>query len=266
MKNINIAPFPNHSITENAINRDVKANSKIVEESDLKKLKKESSKKEIKVIITEFTNGERRMNFAVPSQIKHINFLAFFPNPILLYLSQAIDHFNKSETIANQFSSFSLSMWSGQEFLASSNDTTNDLYNKFLQNRISSIIMATCAIEAFMNFILPEDFTFVNSAGDELDKEKIQRIVKFKDKIDDIVPQVTGINVKTNHHVLRNKLLQLNRIRGEFVHLKYNKQPSIIDSYHLIFKDLANTKIDELILAVKEYINLNNPNFITDEY
>lgn len=131
---IKIPPYPNFKITEQAFNRDVVSNS--VSKSDSQGLSNQL------VMITEFKTGERRVIKARP--VKYLNqlFVTAFPNPVHLFLSVAIEHYNHSETIKEtNFPKCGKKIGDDIFILDIEENGTHDCYNHYIKYRASSIIM-----------------------------------------------------------------------------------------------------------------------------
>lgn len=131
---IKIPPYPNFKITEQAYNRDVVSNS--VAKSDSQGLSNHL------VMIPEFKTGERRVVKARP--VKYLNqyFVTAFPNPIHLFLSVAIEHYNHSEKIKEtNFPKCGKKIGDDIFLLDIEENGTHDCYNHYIKYRASSIIM-----------------------------------------------------------------------------------------------------------------------------
>jgi hypothetical protein len=88
---IKIRPYPNFQITERAFNEDVVSTS--VNKSDSSGLSNQL------IMITGFKTGEKRVIKVRPVYYENKLFLTAFPNPIHLFLSLAIEHYDFSEQI-----------------------------------------------------------------------------------------------------------------------------------------------------------------------
>ena len=86
---IKIPPYPNYKITERAFNEDVASTS--VSKTDSKGLSNQL------VMITGFKTGEKRVIKVRPVRYDGKLYVTAFPNPIHLFLSLAIEHYNYSE-------------------------------------------------------------------------------------------------------------------------------------------------------------------------
>lgn len=191
-------------------------------------------------------------------------YLAIFPDPIQLYFSQAITQFNIAESIRREkFTEESMKVVDEETyFLDSDSDKTNELFNIYLQYRIGAIIMLVCSVEAFVNSLIPEGYSYTNEKGEILDKLNVQKKLSLKEKIENVIPAITSIDVCTNHQVLKNRLIQLNKVRNEFVHLKNYDSSPFSRAYHKLFKDMLHFDIAKHIEAVKDYMNLLKKDFL----
>lgn len=139
---IKIPPYPNFKITEQAFNRDVVSNS--VKKSDSTGLSNEL------IVVVEFKTGERRVIKAVPVKYQNKLFVTAFPNPVHLFLSLAIEHYNHSEKIKqNDFINCGKKIGEDIYFLDIEENGTHECYNHYIKYRASSIIMLVSSLEAF---------------------------------------------------------------------------------------------------------------------
>ncbi|WP_148783445.1 hypothetical protein [Aquimarina intermedia] len=150
-----------------------------------------------------------------------------------------------------------------------------NIFNRFIQYRISSIIFLHLSVEAFVNHIIPDDFIYLrveNSKSDKfieqttkLSKENIERWTSFKEKIEKVIPQIPGIDfdLKKNSKIL-GRLFEIVKIRDEIIHLKSkDKETSIY--YDKIFNFIASKNLSDYLHSVKKFINIIQKDFIKIE-
>ncbi|WP_236977361.1 hypothetical protein [Membranihabitans maritimus] len=258
MKEIQIDPFPNLKITENAYKRDVVGNV------GNKKQRNIGGKSMVSINV--FNNGEKRVNAMIPETINGNTFMSVFPNPIQLYFSFSLKAFNQSEELRNKEFIKKSKKVNGEKkyFLNVDADKTHPLYNSYLQLKIGSIIMLACSIEAFVNSIITESITYKDKKGEELNQEQIQRWVSLADKIQFVIPEIYDVDFKKTYKKEYDQIMSLIRIRNEFVHLKnYNKSP-FSEEYQKLFISLKKFKMKQCLKAAKKYMCEYKEDFIKE--
>lgn len=256
---IKIPPYPNFKITEQAFNRDVVSNS--IAKSDSQGLSNQL------VIITEFKTGERRVIKARP--VKYLNqlFVTAFPNPIHLFLSVAIEHYNRSEKIKEtNFPKCGKKIGDDIYILDIEENGTHECYNHYIKYRASSIIMIVSAIEAFLNHIIPNDFVYRTSRRSkpvEFNKEEIESPkISFREKLTDVIPQWLGDDSFWSRNLTeKENILELYENRRNVIHLKTNSQDDF-ERYFSVIDKLLDLDISTSINSTIKFMNLTAENFI----
>lgn len=256
---IKIPPYPNFKITEEAFNRDVVSNS--VAKPDSQGLSNQL------VMITEFKTGERRVIKARP--VKYLNQLlaTAFPNPIHLFLSVAIEHYNHSEKIKEtNFPKCGKKIGDDIFILDIEENGTHDCYNHYIKYRASSIIMIVSAIEAFLNHIIPNDFVYRTTRKNkqvEFNKEEIESPkISFREKLTDVIPQWLGDDSFWSRNLTeKENILELYENRRNVIHLKTNSQDDF-ERYFSVIDKMLDLDISTSINSTIKFMNLVTENFI----
>lgn len=256
---IKIPPYPNFKITEQAFNRDVVANS--VSKSDSQGLSNQL------VMITEFKTGERRVIKARP--VKYLNhfYVTAFPNPVHLFLSVAIEHYNHSEKIKEtNFPKCGKKIGDDIFILDIEENGTHECYNHYIKYRASSIVMIVSAIEAFLNHVIPNDFvyqTIKKNKPVKFNKEEIESTkISFKEKLTYVIPQWLGDNSFWSVNLAeKENILELYENRKNLIHLKSNSQDDF-ERYFSVIDKMLDLDILTSINSTITFMNLTNKNFI----
>lgn len=191
-------------------------------------------------------------------------FASIFPDPIQLYFSLAYSSFEFS----NQTRSNIIIQKNSKPF----SFVNSYLYNWHLKYKINSVIFLHATVEAFINYLMPEDFIYTQvNEGKKSDrylketkdynKEQTERFILFKEKLSKVVPQITKIDFQKSHQKIYDKLLNLNEIRNDLIHLRSKKEKNL-NYFHSVFDNVINIDLEPYILAVKDFINSINPDFI----
>lgn len=256
---IKIPPYPNFKITEQAFNRDVVSNS--VKKSDAIGLSNQL------IMITEFKTGERRVIKARPVKYQEKLFVTAFPNPVHLFLSVAIEHYNHSEKI-KETNFFKCGKKYGDDIylLDIEENGTHDCYNHYIKYRASSIIMLVSSLEAYLNHIIPNDFIYRTIRKEkpvEFNKEEIESAkISFKEKLTEVIPQWLGNNAFwTIHQPEKEIILELYENRKNIIHLKTNAQDDF-ERYFSVIDKMLDLDILASINSTIKFMNLTNVNFI----
>lgn len=256
---IKIPPYPNFKITEQAFNRDVVSNS--VKKSDSTGLSNQL------VIITEFKTGERRVIKARPVKCQNKLFVTAFPNPVHLFLSVAIEHYNHSEKIKEtNFPKCGKKIGKDIFILDIEENGTHDCYNHYIKYRVSSIVMLVSAIEAFLNHVIPNDFIYRTTRKNkpvEFNKEEIESSkISFREKLTEVIPQWLNNNSFWSiHKTDRETILELYENRKGLIHLKTNAQDDF-ERYFSVIDKMLDLDIFASINSTINFMNLVSENFI----
>jgi hypothetical protein len=256
---IKIPPYPNYKITEQAFSRDIVSNS--IQKSDSTGLSNQL------VIITEFKTGEPRVMKSRP--VKYLNqlFVTAFPNPVHLFLSVAIEHYNHSEKIKEiNFPKCGKKIEEDIFILDIEENGTHDCYNHYIKYRASSIIMLVSALEAFLNHIIPNDFiyrTIRRNKPVEFNKEKIESPeISFREKLTDVIPQWLGDNSFWNRNLTdKENILELYENRRKIIHLKTNSQDDF-QRYFSVIDKMLDLDISTSVNSTIKFMNLTTTNFV----
>ena len=192
-------------------------------------------------------------------------FASQFPDPIQLYFSLAFANYQFAIQTRNN-----ITLQKGQDRVL--NFVNSYLYNWHLQYKISTIIFLHSTIEAFINYLMPEEFIYEQEyEGDKSDKflkqrkeynkEQTERYILFKEKLSGVVPQLTQIDFQKTHQKIYDKLLNLNTLRNDIIHLRSTKTKNQ-QHFHKVFDELINVDLTPFVNAVKNFINTIKPEFI----
>lgn len=265
MKIVKVKPFGVFKVTEEVIDS-VEKNTH--SETD--------PKKNIKDVIKNIKkNGSGHFIGIVPDKKEFFSFIPIiegdqffvsqFPDPIQLYFSLAFSNYQFSKQTRHNIT---FQKGQGGPF----NFVSGYLYNWHLQYKISTIIFLHSTIEAFINYLMPEEFIYKQEyEGDKSDKflkqtknynkEQTERYILFKEKLNGVVPQLTNIDFQKTHQKIYDKLLNLNSLRNDIIHLRSTKTKNQ-QYFHKVFDEVVNINLTPFVKSVKDFINLIKPDFI----
>lgn len=193
-------------------------------------------------------------------------FISTFPDPIQLYFSLAYSNYEfATQTREN------IVIQGGQS--GPMNFVNSYLYNWHLKYKISSIIFLHSAVEAFINLSMPDDFVYkqevIGGSGKrfskqitEYPKELIEKELKFKEKLNEVLTQFSGIGLQKNHQEIYDKLLNINSIRNDLIHLRSVKDEKNTSYFQKSFDKVVNEDLLPYVNAVKDFVNLVKPGYI----
>lgn len=224
------------------------------------------------IMISEFEDGKRIVNQAINIQSNDLNFISVLANPTHLFLKNAIDSFLISQNIEkDKFPNCGQTNGGNIFFLKNEVGYTHDCFNDFLSNRISCIILLVCSIENFINQLIPPDFTCSVDNQGKIKKFKnaieIERSASFKNKIEQIVPKIinpTKDDFWENKLDILDVLIELNKHRNNFIHLKTNSEEEW-KRFSTVFSDMVEFNLKHAIECVIEFFNYVKPNYIEIE-
>lgn len=251
---IKIPPYPNFIIKDETF---AKSNVPIV-----KKTSSEGLEKQL-IMMVEFKPGEKRV--LRTRAIKHNGnfYISALPNPIHLFLTLSVEHFETSEEIKEmKFKLCGKKMGDDIYMLDIEESGTHQCYNDYIKYRSSSIIMLVSSIEAFINHAIPNDFTFQKGnkcySKIEIEGPKVQ----FAEKLELIIPQLVDdqsfweINCE-----IKLAIELLYKIRKNLIHLKTNADNDF-NAYFTAIDEMLELDIGNCIDSTVNFFNAVKPNFI----
>lgn len=122
----------------------------------------------------------------------------------------------------------------------------------------------TC-MEAFINKKIPEDFLYQHTFKKEtkrIGKEEIQRFLPFKEKMGNLMEEITGKNFKTSFKQEHGHILKLKKFRDQIIHTKESTKPG--ERYEYLFKQSLDYDYIRKLKAVFKYVNFFEPGYIEE--
>lgn len=150
-------------------------------------------------MLAQFKNGEKSVIRSRPARNLNKLYVSAFPNPVHLFLSLAIKHFNQSEVIKKtNFPKCGKKIGKDIYILDIEENGTHECYNHYIKYRSSSIVMLAASLEAILNHIVPNDFKYktqrtLNGVTKDVvfSKKKIESgKVSFNEKLDSFIPKM----------------------------------------------------------------------------
>jgi hypothetical protein len=250
---IKIPPYPNYGITDEAFNKDVIANSVVKNSaSDLASLKL--------LVPVEFKSGQKKVIKARAVKHNENIYVTAFPNPVHLFLSMAIEHFNHSEEIkATNFPKCGKQCADDLYILDIEENGTHECYNHYVKYRAGSIIMLVSSLEAFLNHVIPNDFVYNvirNGKSNQFDKSAIESPkVSFREKLIDVIPQWLNNSVFWDKLASeKDSILGLYENRKNIIHLKTNAE----DDFERYFDAIDKMLDFDILTSTKSTITFMN--------
>lgn len=256
---IKIRPYPNFKLAESVLNRDQISNT--VSKTDSKGIPNQL------VIITEFKTGEKRIIKARPVKYQDKLYVTAFPNPVHLFLSVAIEHYNQSEEIKElNFPKCGKPFGEDIFILDVEENGTHDCYNHYVKYRASSIIMLVSAIEAYLNHIISNEFIYnakrkdksVKFSKTEIESSKIS----FIEKLTEVIPQwLCDDSFWDKYSNEKECIVELYQNRKNIIHLKTNSQDDF-KRYFTVIDQMLDLDVSEAISSTITFMNAASTNFI----
>ena len=259
---IKIPPYPNLKITKKAISD--------VEKRSVKKNNSSDLSNQL-VMIVKFQNGEERVIRSRP--VRHLNnlYVSAFPNPIHLFLSVAIEHFNQSEEIKQiNFPKCGKNIGDDIYILDIEENGTHECYNHYIKYRSSSIVMLVASLEAFLNHIIPNDYKYkTQRTRDGISKEVVfskKKIesgnVSFNEKLDTLIPKM--LKRESFWDDLQSEKISIKNLysnRKNIIHLKTNAEDDLT-AYFDTIDEMLELDIRDCILSSISFMNKVQDKFI----
>lgn len=201
-----------------------------------------------------------QMNYYTPVIYKNELYAAFLPNPIHLFFAQAIEHANSVDRAVKLFPN-SIEQTFNPETKGEFNIIKSDVYNYYLIYKISSVTSLIMAVESFINLIIPDNYEYKDS-DKVYNKSDIERFYNLKEKITKIIPEIIKISNLSDYQKLYSKVIEINLLRNEFIHLKTKRDKKNGDPFIDHFESLINLDLNEKIDNVKDFINFLRPDYL----
>lgn len=272
MKNrINIKPFGLFKLADSAL-KSVEANvdHETSPEDSIRQLTKEIKAGKSSHFLGIMPDQKEMFSF-IPIIEDNQFFASFFPDPILLYFSLAYSNYQFSIE-----SRESIVFQKNQDRGAPLNFVNDYLYNWHLKYKISSLIFLHSTIEAFVNYIMPDDFIYkqeiqgkrsdkFHKTVKEYTKEQTERYIQFKDKICLVVPQITQIDFQKDHQKIYDNIINISKLRNDIIHLRTTSQEKNRKYFESVFEKLINVDLFPFVNSVMDFVNQIKPGFIEIE-
>lgn len=254
-------------VSSEVLNDNSEETKKIVKEAliekPLKTWERELKQHKSNLLVTdEYGNVFQATTFINKNKI----FAGVAPNLIQAYFDLAYEQIQWTDKYVETFHFVASEKYGNIKFVET------PLFNRFIQYRISCIIFLHLSVESFINFIIPEDFIYLkveNSKSNKFqeqstkyNKENIERWISFKEKIEEIIPQLTNIkfNIEKNRDLIGH-ILEIEKIRNEIIHLKSKDSNSNLH-YEKVFNFIASKELSKYLFSVKKFINILQNDFI----
>lgn len=141
--------------------------------------------------------------------------------------------------------------------------TENEIYNLF-GHTSGFVIFLFSAIEAFMNRMIPDDFSYSesnNKRTEVYDKEQIQKYLSFDTKYSKVIPKITQLDFKSKFPQKHTILWNLKEFRDDLIH---PKQSIGHNTYEQISKKALNFKYEKTLEVVRDYLNFYKSDFVVE--
>lgn len=251
---IKIPPYPNFIITEENFD---KSKVEIVPKNTSEGLSKQL------IMLIPFNENERRVIRTRSVAYNGNVYVSALPNPVHLFLTLGVENFDLSlEIMRTKFPKCGQQLGDDIFLLPIEENGTHQCYNDFIKYRSSSIIMLVSCLEAFLNHILPNDFTYKvgkkNYSKIEIESPKII----FKDKLEKVVPQfLNDENFWENKQEIKTVIFKLYNVRKNLIHLKTNAEDDF-KVYFDVIDEMLDLDIGICIDSIINFMNIIEPNFV----
>ncbi len=158
------------------------------------------------------------------------------PNPIEFYLFSTFESLEKIKALELEVK------------------TDQKKVNALILEDIRFCIFSVCAIESFVNQIIPATYEY-NDGTKKVSKNEIERYWKLEDKFKTIVPQISGISIAGDAKKWAT-ITDLIDLRNHLIHLK-TTYPIVSDfrSYQDLYRRLLDLDYEETFSVVKDTIS-----------
>lgn len=220
------------------------------------------------VIIVQNYNGEKVTFTSRTVEYQDKIFIAPLPNPVHILLNSGIENYNHSVSklriLRNDCQLDNIE--NGIHILNIGIDNTNSNFNDLVKFKMMSVISLVTSLEAFLNQIISNDFIYEQTKREKtqkLNKKKIESTqVTFKEKLTLVINQVlNNPDFSKDNEVIIERITELYDLRREVIHLKTYSENEMGLYFKSIGK-LLDIEIENIIIAIKKYMNLIRPKFV----
>tara|TARA_R110002049_G_scaffold306078_1_gene503944 strand:+ start:4190 stop:4903 length:714 start_codon:yes stop_codon:yes gene_type:complete len=173
-------------------------------------------------------------------------------NPTILYLSSSQEILNTTIQLKAQL----LELAGVKNYIQ-----TSELFIRFFPQLSLLITSLFTAIEAFNNGLIPDDFSY-HQKGKYLNKVKIQRWIKFKEKTEQVIPEIFNRSFVVDFPKKYETICEIKNLRDDIIHTKNRYQG--MASYRDIYKNSLLIDFENAYQITCDYINFYDPNLIEE--
>lgn len=176
-------------------------------------------------------------------------------DPSVIYFSSAQMFskmiYNYKRDLLNQSSLFKTNKEGKNE--TQSLDVTVKQFEMFFQFASSYIIMLSASLEAFVNKMIPIDYTFTTKKGSVKNIEWILR-QNIELKLSKIIPKCTQKDYAKEFNEKYESILKIKNFRNELIHLS-PKNEITNTKYKEFYRKVIDFGYSDSIYAIRDYIN-----------
>ena len=192
----------------------------------------------------------------------NVDYLIPEPNPIVIYFETGRHYYKYTQATREAlFKELDKEDWNVYE-------VQTRIY-KFYATGSSCVTFLFTALEAFINKLIPHDYTYskvINGETELYDQVKIQRHLSFHEKVKSVLPDIPELKNKAFHiqhgHKFDN-IKKLKNFRDEIMHTKLINKTSLL-FYRDLFTTALNFNYETAIYAARDFINYYEPNLIEE--
>lgn len=213
-------------------------------DSDFKKYRKDTKSTTWVVIF------DNVMRFLTQINSRKEFYAGYMSEPYILFLNNSKYLMNILNEIEKEFSLNVLSTIPLSENFQLK-VLNQEIYNRFVNTKISSLVSLIMSVESFINNFIPDDFILEDKKGRRTKKD-IEKNFSLKDKFKDVIPKIKKIDNYRDYQTEYSRIIQLSEIRNSFVHLKTVDVDGKPDAYFTDFEKLISLKLEKEIITVEK--------------
>lgn len=188
---------------------------------------------------------------------KNFPFLMLEPNPVTFYYSLALDSMQQAQKyqilIGNILKRDSIAQVKNSDMAVA--------YSTFFKVSCVCIVFSFLAIEAFMNQELPQYGPVILKHKTIKQKENIEKWYTFDEKLDKVIPEITGKDFSLKYPKQRIVITELKNLRDNLTHLK-QKKGSGMTRYEDLYQSILKVDLKKMVNTTKRFINFYHPRLI----
>lgn len=183
------------------------------------------------------------------------------PNPAVIYFDSARNYFRQMNDLKDK-------VFENTKTFAENTKGVNGDFYWYFSLASSYAIFLFSAVEAFVNMSIPGDISYERHLKDGstqvLNREELQRKIRFAEKIERVLPTITNKHFATDHPDQFESIMKLKSFRDEIAHTKAYDGGPTANSYQNLYVMSLAFDYEKTLHGVRDFINYHKADLIEE--